>query len=437
MKKLLFFWSKLSSTFWLLPTVIILFAIAAAIGFVYIDGFIDISREGIGRFLFVGSTESARNILTTVSGAMIGVAGTVFSITIVVLTLASSQLGPRLIKNFMYERINQIVLGSYVATFIYCLMVLNSINEYEDKVFIPSLSVLMALVAALGNIILLIVFIHHIAVSIQADTVISKISTSLMKNLETLFPESMGEELDEETEIDIASIRKKYGHSNKLKANKDGYLQYIDSDMIMKLCIEYDVWVELYFRPGDYLVKDVNVGTIYSLERLDDKDVKKFRHGFIAGKSRTHQQDAEHSILQLVEIAARALSSGVNDPYTAIVCIDNLTSTMRYLANARYPSKYRFDNDKNLRIIADNLSFDGMLDAAFNQIRQFSKNSPAVVIRLMDALVTINKFVKIEDRKKAIEKHARMVLNLGKQSFTELNDLNDLNERSEKILENV
>jgi uncharacterized membrane protein len=136
----------------------------------------------------------------------------------------------------------------------------------------------------------------------------------------------------------------------------------------------------------------------------------------------------------MVEIAARALSTGVNDPYTAITCIDNLTAIMCYLAQAEFPSKYRLDEEGNLRIIADTLHFEGILDTAFNQIRQFSEDSPAVTLRLMEALITIQGFTSNEKQKKAVIKHAEMVLSSGKLNFEEKNDIDDLTERAVKIL---
>jgi len=136
----------------------------------------------------------------------------------------------------------------------------------------------------------------------------------------------------------------------------------------------------------------------------------------------------------MVEIAVRALSPGVNDPYTAIACIDNLTSTMSYLAETKFPSKYRFDEEGKLRVIANILDFEGVLDAAFNQIRQFSTGSTAVIIRLMEALTIIQQFTKIESHKKAVIKHAKMVLSIGEQTIKEKNDINDLKDRAAKIL---
>ena len=155
---------------------------------------------------------------------------------------------------------------------------------------------------------------------------------------------------------------------------------------------------------------------------------------FVIGKTKTSQQDLEFSILQMVEIAARALSPGVNDPFTAIACIDNLTATICYLAEAKFPSRYRFDEEGNLRVIADALKFEGVLDAAFNQIRQFSGGSPAVMIRLMEALTTILKFTKKDSHRKAVLKHAHMVLTLGKETMGEKNDIEDLIKRAEEVL---
>ena len=152
MKKLLFFWKELLASFWFVPVLIIGLAIALSIGLVSLDSYLDLPNDGWFRFFLVNSSDSARTILSTISGAMIGVAGTVFSVTLVALTLASSQFGPRLIKNFMYVRLNQIVLGSYIATYLYCLLVLNAIKDDNGYIFIPSISILVAILAAIANI---------------------------------------------------------------------------------------------------------------------------------------------------------------------------------------------------------------------------------------------------------------------------------------------
>jgi uncharacterized membrane protein len=434
MKKLLFLWRELLATFWFLPVSILISSILLAVGSVYLDNTVSISQEGWLRFFIVNSPDSARTILSTISGAMIGVAGTVFSVTLVALTLASSQFGPRLIKKFMYVRLNQVVLGTYISTYLYCLIVLIAIKGSEDYMFIPSLSILIAILTAIVNIILLIVFIHQIAVSIQADKVVSDISNFISNQVETLFPERMGNEKEIGNEINVKKEIASYSKRISCKSPKSGYLQYIDEESLMDVISENDLLFDLNFRPGAFLVKGLEIGFIHSNQELKKEQLEKIQDQFVIGEVKTSQQDLEFSIHQMVEIAARALSPGVNDPFTAIACIDNLTATLSYLVQAEFPSKYRYDKDEKLRIIADTLDFEGVLDAAFNQIRQFAGGSPSVIIRMMEALITIKSFVKEGPYEKALVKHAEMVFRLGKDTISEKNDLEDLRTRAKKIL---
>jgi uncharacterized membrane protein len=416
MKKLIFFWNELKATFWFIPVLIILFSIVLSMGLVYLDSQISFANDGWLRFFLVNSSDSARSILSTISGAMIGVAGTVFSVTLVALTLASSQFGPRLIKNFMYVRLNQIVLGSYVSTYLYSLFVLNSIRDSNGYVFIPSISILVAILAAMINIVLLIVFIHRIAISIQADKVIADISYFISKQVKSLFPEKMGDELEEKS-IDVEKVKSTYASTLSIKAPKSGYLQYIASDGLMGIISHGNAFCELFYRPGSYMVENAEIGILHFNEEIPEDSLARIPAQFVVGQTKTSQQDLEFSIHQMVEIALRALSPGVNDPYTAIACIDNLTATMSYLAEVKFPSKYRFDEDSNLRIITHNLDFEGILNAAFNQIRQFSGGSTAVIIKLMEALITIKSFAKKTSHRQAVIKHAEMVLRIGKETI--------------------
>ena len=377
----------------------------------------------------MSNPNSARTILSTISGAMIGVAGTVFSVTLVALTLASSQLGPRLIRNFMYVRLNQIVLGSYISTYLYCLLVLNAIKEGESYVFTPSISILLAILAAIANIVLLIIFIHRIAVNIQADKVISDISDLIFKQVKHLFPEKMGDDGGTYQEFDIYEVKSAYPVKKSIKAPRSGYLQYLDGNAILQLVAEHKGLFILHERPGSFLIQDKEIGQLY-LKEFDDQLADKIQNQLFIGKTKTAQQDLEYSIHQMVEIASRALSPGVNDPFTAIACIDHLSSTVCYLAQAKFPSANRVDEDGELRVVADVLNFEGVLAAAFNQIRQFSVGSPAVMIRLFEALMDILSFTWRSDQVRAVSKHAQMVLSMAEENMAEINDLKDLRMRT-------
>lgn len=237
--------------------------------------------------------------------------------------------------------------------------------------------------------------------------------------------------------IDLAATISGYQNENPVKANKSGYLQYIDNKVLINTVAKHDSLLVMNKRPGNFLVKDGELGILYSNEKWQQDALDQLLDQFVIGKTKTAQQDLEFSIHQMVEIASRALSPGVNDPYTAITCIDHLTAAMCYLAEAEFPSKYRFDDAEQLRVVVANTNFEGLLDTAFHQIRQFSGGSTAVIIRLMEAQITIRNFTTKESHKNALIKHAKMILTVGKQTIKEKNDLEDLEERADKILKNL
>lgn len=432
MKKPTHFWEELNASFWFVPILILLCAIGMASGLIYLDNRYEFVPSGFAKYLFPGSVDSARSILTITAGAMIGVAGTVFSITLVALTLASSQLGSRLLRNFMYDKLNQVVLGTYVSTFVYCLLILSAIKENESLHFVPVMSVFGALLAAVAGIILLIVFIHHISVSIQSDKVISDISDAMSKSISRLFPEDIGHG-EARPSSDLEVLKETFKCNIQVKCQKNGYLQSVDGDALMDIAKNNDWIIELKYRPGDFLVKGLIICLVHSHNECDEETAGKINNALIIGKVRTPLQDAEFSIHQLVEVAGRALSPGVNDPYTAIACIDNLTAVLCYLAKARFPSPCRYDQEDRLRIIADSLSFRGMLNAAFNQIRQYGEGNPSVIIRLMEAMITIMRFATKKEDKKELVAHASMILRAAEKTFSEKRDLEDLKERFSQL----
>jgi uncharacterized membrane protein len=421
------------SSFWFLPFLIVTTAIILAVGLVYLDTELDIKSTGFINYFLIGGAESARSILSTIAGAMITVAGTVFSITLVALTLASSQLGPRLLQNFMHDRLNQVVLGNYIATFIFALIILRTLKIGPES-FVPNISVLFAIIIAIANIFLLVFFIHHISVSIQADHVIAKINLSLQSNIMNLFPERSGDEKTSLENVDSEKeIKENLKHENKLVSANNGYIQAIDYDSMVKIASDNDLLIEMNYQPGNFMIKGQDLAKIYSKSKVQEGITNKIKRLVISGKKRTSGQDAEFSIHQMVEIAAKALSPGVNDPYTAITCIDNLTATMCYLTNALFPSRYRYDNDKKLRLIIRSTSFSGTMDAAFNQIRQYGSGSPSVLIRLMESFQILYNTANDKNHKKVVKRHADMVLREGEKSMHEKNDLQDLKEIYELI----
>lgn len=412
MKKLRYHFQNIKSSFWFVPLLIILTGIGLAFGFLYIDITHHYEPTGMIKFVFSGSANSARSVLSSIAAAMIGVAGTVFSITLVVLTLASSQFGPRLLRNFMYNRINQIVLGMYVSTFLYCLIILNAVKGSEEFTLVPNLSILFAIVLTVVSIVLLILFIHHVSMSIQ------QFLTNKSSGKEAVFIHDIGE------------IKRKLKVHTQIKSPKSGYLQVIDMEALLSFAEKENCFMEMRFKAGEFVVKNAPLLEVSSEEELGEAKIDTIENYFVLANLKTIYQDPEFAIHQIVEIAVKALSPGINDPYTAINCIDSLAASICGLTEIEFPSKYQTDQDNILRIITIPLTFEGLVNASFNQIRQFGAGSPSVIIRLMEALSTIYTFSKTKEQNDVILRHAQMVLTTGENSFQNPHDLKDLQRRS-------
>ncbi|WP_025764720.1 DUF2254 domain-containing protein [Dyadobacter tibetensis] len=427
--KIRYFLDALQSSFWFLPLVIIFAAMGMAFLLLFVDGqWSYMPTSGLIWFILSGGAESARTVLSTIASAMLGMATTVFSITLVVLTLASSQFGPRLLRNFMYDRLNQVVLGTFIATFVFCLIVLKAVHSESDYLFVPNLSILFAELLTIGNVILLIIFIHHTSVSIQADKVISDISQQLVKAVRKELPNNDQKMVFSEQK-NFEQAKETYLYRKTVRNEKNGYLQAIDYDSLVDFAEDHGLMLEMHYRPGDFLIAGVTLALINGHKPVTENESDAVIDSLIIGKIRSPAQDVEFAIHQLVEIAARALSPGVNDPYTALTCIDQLTVPLSYMAQIHFPQGYLYDSKEVVRVSTKRLSFDGAMDAAYNLIRQYGTGSPTILIRLMERFYTMYLLTEDKSHKQTILRHAKMVHQAGKDSITEANDLHDLQER--------
>jgi uncharacterized membrane protein len=434
--KLLYFWENIKASFWFIPVLMVSFAIGLSFYLIHLDSQYHIEPTWYFDYLVTQDVDSARSILSTIAGAMLNVTSIVFSITLVALTLASSQFGSRLLRNFMNDRLNQTVLGAYIATFIFCLLILRVVDEGNGtEEFIPNISIFTTLVIALANIFLLIAFIHHVAMLIQADNIIADVGSKLNESLKKIFPYQIGFENLEQGEEFLDGFIRKIPYKNYVHTKESGYLQLINGSKLLDIASEKNLVLVVHFRPGDLIVKGSELVQVHSTIMLKEEEREEIRSSFIIKEKRTPTQDAQFAINQLVEVIARALSPGINDPFTAITALDNLISNLSELADADFPSRYRFDEDKNLRLVFKTQSFEGMLDAAFNQVRQYGSSDAAILIRLMEGLSIIKQFTKIEERKAVIIKHARMTMRAGERELVEEEDLKDLRSRYQKVLD--
>jgi len=420
---LLKYWDRIRTSFWFLPAAMAAGAVALSFATVELDRAAEDRWLSSVDWVYAGGAEGASSVLETIAGSMITVAGVVFSLTLVALTLASSQFGPRLLRNFMRDTTNQMVLGTFVATFLYCLLVLRTLRFTEGDVFVPHLSVTLGLLFAVASLGVLIYFIHHVSVSIQADQVVSRVSAELLEGIDGLFPEQIGAPAaGPRAAPDAGALERLDRDGRSVQSASDGYLQLVDADTLMDLAVDEDILVQVLCRPGDYVVAGSPLAKISPGGKLDEGLTARVNAVFALGEQRTPVQDIEFAVRQLVEIAVRALSPGVNDPFTAISCLDRLGSALCRVAQREFPSPYRQDDQGALRVVAPATTFRTIVDVAFNDIRAYARSSATVTIRLLHTITAVARCIRRPADKAVLREHVQMIARGSEGGLPEAND---------------
>jgi uncharacterized membrane protein len=415
-------WEYLRGTYWAVPSTMAVAAVGLSVGMIQLDEAATASLLDRLSWVYTGGPEGARAVLSTIAASMITVAGVTFSITIVALTLASQQFGPRLLRNFLRDLGNQVVLGTFVSTFIYCLLVLRTVRGSDDEEFVPHLAVTVGVVLAMLSLGVLIFFIHHVATSIQASRIIANVAEDLEGAINRLFPEAIGEDSttadpggaapDEADAIEEGA--------REVRAMTTGYVQAIDAQGLMEVARERNVVVRVRARPGAFVRKGQPLLTVGPTSAHGDRDDKPFQNVFIIGSDRTGTHDVAFFIDQLVELAVRALSPGINDPGTARLCIDRLEQALCHLGGRRIPSPARHDDDGRVRVFACPLTFASIVESAFDEIARYGRTSVSVTCRLLEAVRSVGSCVQREaDRRALLRQAAAIAGNVRESPFSE------------------
>ena len=379
------------SSYWFIPSIIALLGFGAGLGLVYVDAVL--GDRWLGRFeWFYGSRpEGARALLSTVAGSTITVAGVVFSITLAAVTYASGQYGPRLLSNFVRDRGNQVTLGVFIGTFLYCLVVLRTIRSAEEtsadtggavrEAFVPHIAMFGALALAVMSIGMLIYFVHHVTDSIHINNVIARIGRGLIAEIKR-----RTDVAGAPTDIDATETVRSSATEAPVPSPQTGYIEALDEDGLLKIATECGVHITVLKIPGDF----IHTGQpLLRAEPAGDEELSRCGDFFAFGRKRSALQDMRFLIDELVEIAMRALSPGVNDPFTAIACMDWLGAALIDLS--RMPSRppQLADSDGTIRLTIPRLRFANYLETAIGRLRPYATRDPnagAHLLQTLDAL---------------------------------------------------
>ncbi len=429
-------WEALRTTFWLVPTVLVLVAGLLFFATFEIDWAVYHKHLSLPFWIAAGGADAGREVLIGIAAAVITVVGVVFSVTIVALTLASQQFGPRMMRNFVRDVGNQVTLGVFVATFVYSILTLVAITNEPHGTFVPHLSIAVSEALVLVDLAVLIYFIHHIAKSIQLPEVIAGIARDLVGAIDAEFPEHAPAERpapDRSGKPLTELLRLVDEQGAPVAAGVSGYLQFVGYAQLVEIAPRTDSVIRLAHRPAHYIVAARPLAMVWPREAAGRVAIA-LAKAHVTGPHRTLMQDPVFAIDQLVEIAIRALSPAVNDTFTALTCIDWLTAGLsRVSTRALAEGVYR-DREGHIRLVETDPSYARMVNRAFDKVRQAARGMPAVIIRLIDALATIGDETNAPEQRRVLLRQAEAILRSAEESVSEPNDREEIGARYRRLL---
>lgn len=437
------YWNSLTSTLWFVPAILVAAGIILALFFIGIDYLIGDNLDYFPR-LFVVQPSGATNMLAVIAGSSISVAGTAFSITIVALTLASTQFSPRILRNFMRDTGNQIVLGVLVGVFAYCIVVLRTIRdggENPNADFVPTVAVIFGVILGLVSIGSLIYYIHHIAATIQATSIISFIADETIAEIRETFPDSP----------ESPEVKKR---SEKMLAGKDfltvpsmrsGYIQNADTEELVNVAEKHDLILKMHRRIGQFTIKDLPILHVFPANKdfeISPQITKTLCESYDVGNYRTVSGDVAFGLRQIVDISLKALSPAINDTTTAITCVDYLTAILSSLAK-RSSCPSNIFKDGKLRLVVEQQRFEDFFDLAFNQIRQNAGGNVAVILRQLNSINILSQLNEKfdsgekEERRELFAAQAVLLFETAKRTIAAEADLTAVLRYYEKVRANL
>ena len=462
---LLQFAHEVHNSYWFVPAVMT--AIAFALGFLmpWFDNWIGDGWIESVPFLTSLNVDGARAMLTTIAGSIIGVAGVTFSIAIAAVSFASGNYGPRLIGNFMRDRGNQFTLGTFISAFVYCVVVLRAVHAdpngdaNEIDAFVPQASIMVAMGLMLASIAVLIFFIHHVPESINIMNIAARIGYDLKDSVYQLLPDTKGDHapVDPETErarrggreVDPAASPRQRGFKPEngfdVTTDSSGYLQQLDLPHLRKTAEERGLVVRVLLRPGSFVTVRDPVMRVWhedgtgAGEDIDTVELTEaMRSCFTIGSERTNFQDVLFLVDELIEIAARALSPGVNDPFTANTCFDWLRAGLIEFVR-RAPAKTfedEFDATGAERVIVYPVSFPRLMGAVMDQSRQYVAADRNACLHVLSTLAEVGRACEHVEHQEVVVAHCER---LAKEARGALSDegVEDVNERLSQALRRI
>ncbi|MBB6182723.1 DUF2254 domain-containing protein [Oleiagrimonas soli] len=406
----------LRTSLWFVPMLIVLASVVMAYALLAADaalpsGWWKHYGEWVNAVMDV-RIRGATAMLQMIGTSIITIAGVVFSITIAAFTLAAGQYTSRVLRNFIGDRGNQTVLGSFLGIFIYCMLVLRSLSSASDAAHAPALALLMALVLAFFAIGILIYFIHHIAISLQATNVVAAIARDALPSIDHHFPERFAP--PEQDNVDLQRPQGK--HRSALRARRSGYLTGVAFGTLAEHAEACDGLVQVHRNAGEFVAEGEMLAELVSPERIEEARIESMRDAWSFGDQRTLANDPGYGLRQLVDVALKALSPGVNETTTGVMCVNWIGVMLLRMAERRLPAQLRV-RDGCIRVITRAPQLGDFIALGFDQIRQNAVGNVAVLRRLLEVLLALSASEGAHKARKPILQQAEAIEMLIRESI--------------------
>lgn len=429
-------WSRVRDSLWFVPAIASVLSVALAALTVRADELTYVPGLIRQQLLFGGGVDGARGVLSAIAGSIITVTATVFSVTIVALQLAGSQYTPRVLRSFLADRPNQLVLGTFIGTFTFAMLVLRTVRGEEDghPAFVPAFAVSVAVGLAMLSIAALIFFINHAARSIQLSVILERETNRTLARIDEMFPCPAPADAADGVPPPALPAPPADAEVLEVTATEGGYVEAVHVERVVAAAEAVDVTVRMTRRVGEYVIAGEDVAIAWPAAHCDAQLVAQVRRAVLLGGERTPEQDPEFGVVEISDIAVRAMSHAINDPTTAMLCIDRLAELLVHLGRRQIPAPPRRGRGGRARFVPLGTTFDRALGLAFDQLRFFAAGNPPVMRKLVDALGRIRELVPA-DRHAAIEAHLDAVIRGARHEMENPADFGAVRELAERTMQ--
>ena len=402
-------WDRLKVSFWFAPLVMSLGAVLLVGAMNWLDARIPNVMLMNGRFILATDVNQVRTILIGMATTVLATAGVVFTLLTLPLGTVAAQYGSRLLRLFLGDRITQLVLGMFVSTFVYCIVAATSIPPETVQPEGPQISATVGLFLALATFASLVLLVQHISTMLQAPNIAAAAGAELMEVVFAEFPDEVktGDDTNQTGQGALDDLKETEGY--RVRVEKTGYIQYIDPESMLAVASEKDLVVRLLRKPGDFVWRGTAVALVWPAAQAAGQPEEQICRSFQIGHQRTPTQDVEYAVNQLVEMAVRAMSPAINDPFTAMTCLEYIGDGLALFLRLADQSPYFYGQKGRLRLVYERVTFNELLSAAFDMLRHCSSSNASVLLCMLDVIGAIGQEAKRPEERQALRWHVSLV----------------------------